>query len=264
MSANRYRILGFSLILYALWSITTYFLEGRILTLLRPEAALDRVIYTVVANILIGIVIAFLVIRFSIASGAASRHQLGFSSLRRTVAVVIIAGLTGLGTLIMLLKVPSLNPQVLLNGYAQVLTVSVAEIMVCWAAVGTSFKSSARKFGEIQAVLMGITAASIFFGVYHLAHSPPFNEPAMVLRLILVGVVTSLVYFILRDIYAAIAFHNFLGTIGVLQALNASGNLSAYQEPQYHLIFTALLSIAVLIALDIIFIRRDVTPSKHI
>ena len=47
----------------------------------------------------------------------------------------------------------------------------------------------------------------------------------MVALLTGVGFVTSAFFFLSRDIYATIVFHNFLGVFGVAQALAASGRL---------------------------------------
>lgn len=47
---------------YATWTAVTWFLEGRIQTSLRPEAVADRLIYTGVANLLIGSILALLVV----------------------------------------------------------------------------------------------------------------------------------------------------------------------------------------------------------
>ena len=49
------RALTLALALYLLWVLVTYLLEGRILTLQRPEATGARLAYELVANILIGI-----------------------------------------------------------------------------------------------------------------------------------------------------------------------------------------------------------------
>ena len=59
------RILIFAVVTYLVWVFATWLLEGRILTLLRPEAVLDRVTYTIVANIIIGIVLALFVVRYA-------------------------------------------------------------------------------------------------------------------------------------------------------------------------------------------------------
>src|SRR5918995_1064159 len=60
---NTRRALSFAIVLYLLWVFATYLLEGRIHTLLRPEAMGARLSYALVANILIGIVGSALVIR---------------------------------------------------------------------------------------------------------------------------------------------------------------------------------------------------------
>lgn len=65
--------------------------------------------------------------------------------------------------------------------------------------------------------------ASVLFGVYHFAHSAPFNEPGMVLFLTGIGCVTSLWWFASRDVYGTAIFHNFFGVTGVLAALTAGG-----------------------------------------
>jgi hypothetical protein len=66
------------------------------------------------------------------------------------------------------------------------------------------------------------------------------------------GLVTSLVYFLGRDIYATIIFHNFLGMTGVMQNVN----LDQFSQPMYHLYILLFISVVVLIAADLFFIRR--------
>jgi hypothetical protein len=70
--------------------------------------------------------------------------------------------------------------------------------------------------------------ASLLFGVYHIAHSPPFNSFGMIVLLSAVGLATSLYFRLSGDVYATIVFHNFLALIGVLQALAASGGIDHY------------------------------------
>lgn len=255
------KAMAFSISVYLLWVIATYLLEGRILTLLRPEAAADRIVYTVIANFLVGIMIACWVLRSALISGFVSPEQMGFRSIRHTLAAVIIAGVTGF-VLFIVQNPPSLNPVVILNVYAQVLTVSVAEIVVCWAVIGASFESLARNKGKVISLLAGILASSISFGIYHFAHSPPFNQLNMVLLLTFISLATGLVYFFGRNIYAAIIFHNTLALFGVMQALEKSGNLVAYSQPIYPLIAMAFISVIILAASDILFIRRKMEAIK--
>jgi len=250
-----------SISVYLLWVIATYLLEGRILTLLRPEAALDRIVYTFIANFLAGITIAAWVMRSSLISGLVSLEQIGFRSIRHTFATVAIAGIIGF-VLFMIQNPPSLNPVVIMNVCAQVLTVSVAEVVVCWAVIGASFESLARNKGKLISLLAGILAASISFGIYHFAHSPPFNQINMVLFLAVIGFFTSIIYFFGRNIYAAIVFHNTLALFGVMQSLEKSGNLITYSQPLYPLIMMAFISVIILAATDILFIRRKAEAVK--
>jgi hypothetical protein len=60
----------------------------------------------------------------------------------------VVAGLAlGLG-LYAALGAPTLDPVVLANAFAQVLVVSVAEVMVRWAAVGSTMEAVLRTRGS--------------------------------------------------------------------------------------------------------------------
>ncbi len=249
------KVMTFSISVYLLWITATYLLEGRILTLLRPEAVVDRIAYTVTANIVVGILVAAWVLRSSLISGFVSPEQIGFRSLCHTLTAAVIAGATGF-SLFMVQNPPSLNTIVIMNVFAQVLTVSVAEVVICWAVIGAGFESLTRSKGKVISLLAGIFAASISFGIYHFAHSPPFNQINMVLLLTIISFATGIVYFIGRDIYAAIIFHNTLALFGVMQALEKSGNLISYSQPVYPLIAMALVSVFIFVIFDILYIRR--------
>ena len=249
------KVMTFSISVYLLWIIATYLLEGRILTLLRPEAVVDRIAYTVTANIVVGILVAAWVLRSSLISGFVSPEQIGFRSFCHTLTAAVIAGATGF-SLFMVQNPPSLNTIVIMNVFAQVLTVSVAEVVICWAVIGAGFESLTRSKGKVISLLAGIFAASISFGIYHFAHSPPFNQINMVLLLTIISFATGIVYFIGRDIYAAIIFHNTLALFGVMQALEKSGNLISYSQPVYPLIAMALVSVFIFVIFDILYIRR--------
>jgi|SRR5215208_4188225 hypothetical protein len=60
---NTRRALTLAFGLYLVWVLATYLLEGRIHTLLRPEAIGARLSYALVANVLIGISGSALAIR---------------------------------------------------------------------------------------------------------------------------------------------------------------------------------------------------------
>ena len=252
------------LLLYAIWTLATWVLEGRIDTLLRPEAVIDRAIYAIVANLLIGIAVAMTVLGMLIRNGCLTRQAAGFGRFTPSAVRLAMAFLLGL-SFYMLQGAPSLEPVVLLNAFAQVLVVSAAEVVVCWAVMGATVEALLVPRGRAVSIVGAALAASILFGLYHFAHSAPFNTPGMVALLSVVGMVSSAFFFIARDIYATIIFHNFLGVFGVVQALAESGQLSAFADPQPPLLIMAAAAVAVLVLSDRVILCRgtatgDVSP----
>ncbi|MEJ2634416.1 MAG: hypothetical protein P8184_03880 [Calditrichia bacterium] len=250
-----------ALSLYIIWTTVTYALEGRIHTLLRPEAVVNRILYILIANFLIGIVTGAVIIRITILSGFLKAWQAGFRKWPRAILASILTGIVGFGIYI-LQGPPSLNPLVIINAFLQILPVSIAEIVVCWAVVGTTFESLMKRKGQVISLASGILAASILFGLYHIAHSPPFNQAHMILFLTFIGLITSLVYFFVRDIYATIVFHNFFAVFGVLQALDESGKLQNYLHPLYPVMITGIIAFILLMIMDRFFIRKISIPEK--
>ena len=243
-----------ALALYAAWTFATWLLEGRIETLLRPEAAADRMVYAIVANLLIGVVGATAVLRFLVGRRWLEREAAGFGRSGPS-AVRMIIGL-GLGVAAYLLQgAPSLDPMVLTNAFSQVLVVSAAEVVVCWATVGAAVEAVLRSRNRAVSLIGAALVASVLFGLYHFAHSAPFNTIGMVALLTAVGLVTSAFFFIVRDVYATILFHNFLGMFGVTQALAASGQLQAFTTLQPALVVMALATVAVLALSDWTLLR---------
>jgi hypothetical protein len=98
--------------------------------------------------------------------------------------------------------------------------------------------------------------ACLAFGAYHFAHSAPFNTVGMVAFLGVIGLLTSLVFFLSRDVYCTILFHDFPGVFGVVQAQAAQHNLGAFQTVQVPLVGTALAALLILVAADRLIVRR--------
>jgi hypothetical protein len=145
-----------------------------------------------------------------------------------------------------------MNPVLVLNVFSQVLPVSIAEVVVCWALIGTSFEALSAKGGRAVSLVVAIVAADVLFGVYHFGHSAPFNQARMVFFLMIPGLGTSLVYFLVRDLYAAVVFQNFMGIYGVMRSIN----LEAMKKPAYPLYVLALVSVVLLVCLDVFVARR--------
>lgn len=246
---------------YCVWTVVTWLLEGRIRTLLRPEATIDRIVYTGVANVLVGTVLALWLVREYVASDFTSRERLGLRSPIRSVVAVLLAGALGIA-LYVVQQPPSTDPVVVLNAFAQVLPVSIAEIVVCWVVVGGSLVALLRSRGanELLSTGVGLTVSSVLFGVYHLAHSPPFNTPEMIGLLTVVGLGTGVFYFVGGSVYGALVFHNFLALFGVTTALVEAGQIATYQEPVVALLVTALVSLLVLVGMDVVVVRDSEYP----
>ena len=286
---NVAKLIIISISVYAIWTFATYILEDRV-NLLQRVDPIGRIEYAVIANILVGSIFALMMLRPSLRANFVTSKQLGFQSLRRILIPVVIA--IAIGFLLFLTSNPasaaSTNATVIANIFAQTLPTSIAEVVVCWAVVGTvsesvvhlkmhrkddnsDWKKGAilyldwtsirrRKITNVSvlSLIMGGIVSIVLFGIYHFAHSPPFNQPHMVLFLMMPAILTSVFYFIGREIYSTITIHNFLALIGV----SGSIDVTALTQPLYPVIIIAFISILVLIASDVFLIRRIKTKSE--
>ena len=74
----------------------------------------------------------------------------------------------------------------------------------------------------------------------------------MVMILMFPGLLTSIVYFVGRNIYATIVFHNFQALFGVL----ASVEIQRMLQIQFPVVLLAVASVLVLIIMDIFILRK--------
>jgi len=246
--------------LYLVWVLATYLLEGRIHTFQRPEAVGARLFYALATNVLIGIGASALVIRSLSRAGAISTEQVGFRGLGHAAIAVVIGVALGFA-FYALQGAPTWNPIVLINAYAQVLVTTIAEILVCWAVIGSVSQALLQDRGRWVSLILAAVIASVFFGVYHFAHSPPFNTVPLVVILSVVGLVTSVFFFVSRDVYGTIVFHNFSGILGVIRALEASGNLSIFERPVIPLLIRAVIAVALLVLAHVFLFNSGTAPT---
>lgn len=237
-------------VLYLVWVIATWMLEGRTGLTLRPDP-IGRAEYVLIANVGVGIVLAVWVLHSFVSTRNVVLDQLGFRSVRRTLIAIVIAALVA--TIVFILQKPrSLDPIVVLNVFSQVLPTSIAEVVVCWAVVGTSFEALTKARGKIVSLLVGILASDLLFGAYHIAHSPPFNQLNMILFLMLPGLVTSLTYFLGRDLYATIVIENAFAMFGVMERID----LAFFTQPLFSIYALAIVSVLVLAVSDKLVLRH--------
>lgn len=240
--------LALALATYVIWSAATWFFEGRLHTLLRPDAVADRLVYALGVNLLLGTVATLLILgRVTLARRTHEPGLSGFGSRPRTLAA------TGAGLALGLAfhfaqGSASTHPVVFANAFAQVFVVSVAEVLVCWALVGRTLEAALRPSSGRLSTAIAAVIASVLFGLYHFAHSPPFDTWPMAGWLTVVGLFTSAYFFASRDVLGTVVFHNFAGTFGVTKALAEAGAASALETPQWPLIGTAIASLLALLA----------------
>jgi hypothetical protein len=251
------KLLAIALSVYIAWIAATYLLEGRINLFLRMDPV-GRIAYVTVANIAVGTVVSAFTIRYLLKSRFVKPEQIGPNKSRLRAVVIAIAAIGGLA-LFMLQNPRTTEPLVVFNTFMQVLPVSIAEVMVCWALVGSSFESLSRHKGRIASVLAGAAAASVLFGVYHYAHSPPFNQTSMVLFLMLPSIATAISYFLGRSIYAAIIVQNFMRIVGVMAGLP---DLEPYRHPMFTVYALSIASISALTVSVFIINRKVVLPAS--
>ena len=272
---NVAKLILLSISVYLIWLLATYMLEGRV-SLLERVDPVGRMEYAIITNIFIGTVFGFIMLKSSLHNKFVTQKQLGFQSPKRIIILVAVAAFVGF-VLFFTGNPASVDPIVIANVFSQTLPTSIAEVVVCWIVVGTAFEALVKrkmekrednnvikvnrirndKTASILAILVGAAVSIVLFGIYHFAHSPPFNQLNMVLFLMIPAILTSMFYFIGREVYSTITIHNFLALIGVLGSID----VTTLTQPLYPVMLIALVSIIVLIASDLYLIRR--TEMKH-
>ncbi len=236
-----------SLGLFLAWTAATWVFEGRTLTLLRPEAVADRLAYALAVNLALGIAGGIALLRWLVRRHGLDPQRCGFASPGRA-AVAAPAGFAlGLAAYVVQ-GAPSTNAVVVLNAFAQVFVVSAAEVVVCWALVGCTAEAALRRTCGRAAPAIAAVVSSALFGLYHFAHSPPFNTWPTVGLLAVVGLATGAFFFLTRDVLGTVVFHNFLGVFGVVQALVRADAIRTFDTIQLPLLATALVAACALLA----------------
>lgn len=253
-SRNPLKLIAIALSIYIIWVAATYLLEGRI-HLFQKVDPIGRMTFVVISNIAIGTVLSAIAIRYLLKAQLVKPEQLGLNKSRLRTAAVIASAAAGGLALFMLQNPKTLEPIVVFNVFMQALPVSIAEVMVCWALIGSSFESIAKNNNnrKIMSVIVGAIAASVLFGVYHYAHSPPFNQTSIVLFLMLPSIATAVTYFLGRDIYAAVIVQNFMGIFGVIAELP---NLEVFRQPMVPIYVLSAVSVAALIISISVILKR--------
>ncbi len=222
-------------LVYFAWVVATYIFEGRINEQLPSETVANVLLYFFIANVLIGIVLTIWTLQYLQRSDSITVSEAGFRDRRSSVLAILVGVVAGYliyaGGLFGFAP-SSLDPIVLFNGYIRALTVAIPSVLVCWALVGTAFAWLVRQKGRLLAAIVGTVVASLLFGLYHFAIGPPFNEvEVVVFSGMVIGVATSVFYFLSHNVYGTIAFITFQVMFGILHDAQNTGMLGSFTEP---------------------------------
>ena len=244
------RLLVIPFLIYLVWLIEIFLLEGSRSLFAAPDP-LPLLLYTLVGCILTGTIVPVLVIRRSFVYGAVNMHQIGFRSLRRTVAVVPLVAIPLI--VIALLVTPSgAGRAALLYAFAFFLPTGIAAVMVCWVLIGTHLQALVRAGGALISISTGVVITGILFSLTTVVHTPLFPLRDPLVAAIFLGMITALLFFAVRDVYAA----TMVMTAGIA-FLSADRMNSAFIPSAFPVvIITAILALVALCGVHLYFSRN--------
>jgi hypothetical protein len=215
------RLLILPLLVYIAWLIEIFLLE-RQRSLFETLDPLSFILYTLVGCILIGTIIPVFLIHRSFLSGDVNMYQIGFRSLRRT---VVICTITGIACFFMVLVFgpAGISRMALGELFLLYLPTGIASVMICWVLAGTHIQALVRPGGVLVSISTGVVITSILFSLTTVVHSPSAGLQEPLVRAILLGMVTALFFFALRDVYATVmvlttgmVLLSAIGTVGMI------------------------------------------------
>jgi hypothetical protein len=247
------RLLVIPFLVYLGWLIEIFLLEGNP-SLFRTPDPVMFILYTMVGCILIGTIVPVLLIQRSFRSGSVNMFQIGFRSLRRTVAI----GSVTLGACfftLALLGPAGMSRPALAESYLLYLPTGIASVMICWVLIGTHLQALVRPGGALVTVPAGVVITSILFGLTMVVHTHPAGQPAPLVPAILLGMVTALFFFAARDVYSTVI----VLTTGMVLLFSGSTGIILPAGALPLIALCACAGFAALIGVHLYFSRRYAT-----
>ena len=249
-------------LIVCIWIIENYLLtEGALVS--GKTSLLGLFLYTLLSCVLVGIIVPLIRIRAAFRAGAVNMFQIGFRTLRRTVAAVSLTALA-VYTLVLFLRIYGTGPDrdtgFFLAGL--LLPTAIAAVMICWGLLGTHIQAYVRSGGILVSVIIGVVVTALVFALSmtlllasgRIAEAFPGYFAA--------GIAAALFFFAVRDIYATV-----VAVTGALVVL--AGSAPGFSYP-YSLVpaaaVCAFLTLAVLVAAHGHFSRHYTTvklPKKQ-
>jgi hypothetical protein len=217
-----FRLLVIPVVIYVVWLIEIFLLEGNQHTFTRFSPA-NLLLYTVIVCVLTGIILPILIVRRSFLSGDVNMFQIGFRSLRRTVAACACTVLAGYAVVVLASPFGP-DRSSFATAFLLFLPTAMASVMVCWVLIGTHLQAYVRGGGSLVTIPTGVVATGILFGLTSVVHSAGAQPQAtLVLWSIGTGFLAAIFFFAVRNVYATAVAVALAGTF-----LSAGGIDPAY------------------------------------
>jgi hypothetical protein len=247
------RLLIIPLLVFIAWLTEMFLLEGS-RALFRTPDPLPLLFYTIVGCVLIGTIIPVFLIRRSFASGAVNMNQIGFRSLRRTVIFSLITA--AICYFCMVFLIPAGIPRSAVPDlFLLYLPTGIASVMICWVLIGTHLQALVRSGGALISIPVGIVITGIIFGMTVLVQTPSESQPGPVGSAILLGMITAMFFFAVRDVYATVM----VVTTGMVILLGGRIDPALLSGPLPGVTISGLLALAVLFLVHAYFSRNYAT-----
>ena len=195
------RLLVIPFLIYLAWVIEIFLLEGSRALFSAPDL-LPLLLSTLVGCVLTGILVPVLVIRRSFLSGAVNMHQVGFRSLRRTAAILPLVAIPLM--VLALLVTPGASRFALIYTFVLCLPTGISAVMICWVLIGTHIQAWVRAGGVVIAITTGVVMTAILFALATRVLAPGTAAGDLLVPAILLGMITAVLFFAVRDVYAAV------------------------------------------------------------
>lgn len=247
------RLFIIPLIVYTAWLIEIFLLGGQA-RLFQSPTTTGILAYTLPTCILIGLFVPVLILNRSFGLGDVNMHQIGFRPAWRTGPIVLV-------TFIILLPVALIfNPfgtdgMVFLRAFLFLLPTAIAAVMVCFVLIGTHIQALLRSGSALAAISAGVAVTSVLFGFTTLVCFPALPQQDALLFTLCTGVLIALFFFTIRDIYATVL----LATVCLVFGMAGRISPPALERALPAIAGAALLSLALLLAIHLYFIRKYAT-----
>ncbi|MFA4848791.1 MAG: hypothetical protein WC626_03610 [Methanoregula sp.] len=245
-----FRLLVIPFAIYVIWIIVTGLFEGDVRLFLNADVK-GIIVYTVFSCIITGMIIPVYCIREAFVTGAVNMFQIGFKPVRRTFYACALT--TVFGYVAVVLFSPY-GKEESTFGYAFLLLLptAIASVMVCWVLLGTHVQAFVRTGGTLLSIAAGTLITAWLFCITSFVHSPPVHPQSALAGFLVLGLVASLFFFAVRDIYATSIFV----ALGLSFVMADRINVQSIQAAMPVVYCCAFLGIITLIGIHQYFIRN--------